>query len=76
MDVSAQVIKLLSETDLPTLIQVCSDNSIDISPANADEKTQVLRFLLKHLFSDTVADLEDQGHSLFLKIQTDLSDIF
>ena len=72
--VEAEVLQLLRKVDLDVLQGFCDELKITIPETKQGNKSLILKLIVRYLHSEHMEGLDDQGLSVFLKLQSDLKD--
>ena len=67
-----EVIEMLQMINVEQLLEVCNELEITVPEVKKGNGSLLLNLVMRHLHSDTVEALEDQGMSVFLKLNDDL----
>ena len=71
--VEAFCMKMVPEADVDFLLARCVEYNINVEAAKRDNKTHLVKLVLRYLTSDTVEGSADAGAAVFLKLYGDLS---
>ena len=71
-DIQAEVLQWLRLVREDVLEAFCDEFKINIPQDKRGNKSFIVKLLIKYLHSDALEALEDEGHSVFLKMHNDL----
>ena len=74
-EIEAEVLHWLRMVDLDALQKFCVELKVTIPPNKQGNKSLIIKLLVRYLHSEVVEDLEDNGHSIFLKLHSDLKEL-
>ena len=74
-DIEADVLHWLRMVDLDALQGFCAELKVTIPVNKQGNKSLIIKLLLRYLHSEEVEDLEDNGHSIFFKLHSDLQEL-
>ena len=67
--VNAEVLYWLQLADLDTLVGFCDEFSLTTPESKKGNNSLITNLIVRHLHSETMESLDDQGQSIFLKMQ-------
>ena len=74
-EVVSDLLKRLQMLDVEILQEVCQQLEIQIPPAKAGNKTLLFNLVMRYVHSEEVESKEDEGMSMFLKLNDDLQNL-
>lgn len=72
LDVEAEVMRLLAESEIEILVKVCEVIELPIPSAKTGKRTLILKLLMKYLTNDDIESSDDGGKEILDKIYSEL----